>query len=259
MNSIVLVGCGGAGIKFLSYVRRFTTGTSISINDSRADIVVNRNRIGLGDSLPISMIYEIYPWLEKISGANVIVLAGLGGNTGTQLAETIGVALHSKSRLIGIFSEPFSSESPERLDRTEKAMSNILKNYATVILLSNEALAKYYPHLPINKMFNLHPIIMRYLIQDIERLIIKNMVNFEFTGRLGVGIGFGAGKDRIRLAINDAMDSPWHAGRKRYAFITGDAEREDVKITIGQYDFEFWDFYPTEEYGEKIRATVFSK
>ena len=259
MYSLVLVGCGGAGVKFLNHVRRFVTVPAYSINESSADIKVERHLAEMVDSVHGTMVYEVYPWLKLIRGENVIVMSGLGGVTGTGIAKLIGRALKKNSTLYGIFAEPFSMESPERRRVSEEAKSVLEENYHTLFYLPNDALVKYYPNLSIKDVLEVHPVVIQHLIQDFQRVIMKNTMNIELRGVLGLGIGFGVGKERIRIAIEDALDSPWHVGEVRYAFISGNVDREDVEIVAREYGFDFWDFYRTQEYGERVKVTAISK
>ncbi len=259
MDSLLILGCGGAGVKFLNYVREFTKSPMLGINDASGDIRVSREKMEMVDSVHGDMFLQVYPWLREIRGENIMVLAGLGGVVGTNLVKLIGSAIGKRKNLHGVMVEPFSFESSVRKERAESIKESVERNYRSVIYLANDPLAKYYSALKMEESMKIHPIIMGHYIKDFERMILKNSMNFGLSGVLGIGIGFGVGRERIRLAVEDAMDSPWLADGRRAVFISGNADREDVEVVMSEYDIEFWDFYSTEEYGEKIKATVISK
>ncbi len=259
MHSLVLVGCGGAGVKFLKHVRKFVEATYFEVNDSSQGIKMDRRLAEMVDSVHGDMLSKIYPWLKEIRGEHVVVLAGLGGVIGTEASKLIGKALGKSTNLYGIFAEPFSMESPERKRRSEGAKVAIERDYRAVFYLPNDPLVRYYPNLSIKDVLEVHPVVIQHLLQDFQRMILKNSMNIDLRGVLGLGIGFGVGKERIRIAIEDALDSPWHLGEVRYAFISGDVDREDVEIVAREYGFDFWDFYKTQEYGERIKVTAISK
>ena len=111
MTPLKVIGCGGSGIKFLNYVRRGIYVDAISINDSNSDIIVNRKIVGIYDSMHPSVFVHTFPWLKDIRASNIVVLSGLGGEIGTNIARIIGREYHNKLRLIGIFTTPFKTEN----------------------------------------------------------------------------------------------------------------------------------------------------
>ncbi len=255
----MVIGCGGAGVRFLNHIRKFTRSRCVGINDASGEIRVSREKITIVDSVHGTMFFQVYPWLRDLGGENMIIIGGLGGEIGTNLAKLMGEVYGKKYNLYGIFAEPFRSESSFRRTREEVARKKIDETYRAVFYLPNDALVDYYPNLKMEESMMIHPVVMRHVIQDFERIILKNSLNISLSGRMGLGVGFGSGKERIRLAVEDALDSPWHVGNPRYAFFSGNVDREDIEVVVRDYDFEFWDFYRTEEYGEQIKATILSK
>ncbi len=258
MVNLAVLGCGGAGIKFLSEIECNSNIHCIGINDVSGDIRVSRDKAMMVDSIHGAMAFELYPWLENIAAERIVVLAGLGGVIGTSIAKLIGAVLGKKHELYGIFAEPFSFESPERGQRCNEAKHVINTTYRAVIYLPNDPIVKYYPNLSMAESMKIHGVVMRHLIHDFEHMV-NHALQFGLRGELGVGIGFGVGRDRIRLAIEDAIDSPWHKGSKRYTLFSGNLEREDIAVVARAYDFEYWDFVRTNEYGEQVKVTILSK
>jgi len=230
VNSFVIVGCGGAGLKFLKDACIRNWASCIGINDSNADIVVNRK-----DSLMVSSVYgdlalKVFPWLNELTSKKVIVLSGLGGIVGSNISVLIGKAMHDRANVYGLFSEPFSFESPERSERARIAKETIMKYYRGVIFIPNDPLSKYYSNLSMIESMKIHGVIMKHIINDFRTMILSGDTLFRFEGSFGFGIGFGTGRDRINLAIQDALDSPWISGKPTYAFFSGEVDKEDVSL-----------------------------
>ena len=258
MVNLAILGCGGAGIKFLSDIECISNILCIGINDVSGNIKITRDKAIMVDSIQDDIAFELYPWLENIAAERIVVLAGLGGIIGTSIAKLVGTVLGKKHEVYGIFAEPFSFESPERGQRCNEAKSVINKTYRAVVYLPNDPLVKYYSNLAMAESMKIHGVVMRHLVHDFEYMV-NYASQFGLQGVLGVGIGFGVGRDRIRLAIEDAIDSPWHNGNRRYALFSGNLEREDIEVVVKAYDFEYWDFVRTDEYGEQVKVTVLSR
>ncbi len=259
MFPLKIAGCGGSGIKFLNYVKSSIYINGISINDSNSDIIIDRKIVGVYDSMHPSVFVHTFPWLKDVKSSNIIVLSGLGGEIGTNITRIIGRAFHSKSRLIGIFTTPFRTENEIRIKRAEDAINEIDKNYDFYIILSNDALVDYYPNLQINLAMKIQAEVMLHIILDFQRILLKNIMNLKLRGRLGIGIGFGIGKERIKVAIEDALDSPWITDGDKIMLFSGNMDKEDIDIIVKNYEPEFYDLYVTPEYGEQVKVTILSR
>ncbi len=259
MDSFAIVGCGGAGLKFLKEVCIHNWAFCMGINNSNSDIVISRKNAMMGGSVYGDIAFEVFPWLNKLLSKNVIVLSGLGGVVGSNISVLIGKALHGRANVYGLFSEPFSFESPERSERARIAKDNIMKYYRGVIFISNDPLSKYYSNLSMIESMKIHGVIMKHIITDFRTMILNGYTPFRFEGRFGFGIGFGTGRHRINLAIQDALDSPWLTGEPKYAFFSGEVDKEDIAVVVRDYPFKEWYLYRTKEYGDEIKVTVLSR
>jgi len=254
-----VVGCGGAGSRFARYVENETGIRSIRINDHGGDINVDRKLVYAYADVSPKVISQAFPWMMKLSFPYLFVVAGLGGGSGTGAAKLIGKARKAKSKLIGIFTLPFSSENKERRIRAEEAVKDIERYYDMYFVLDNDGLVKHYSHVPINVAMSISAEVMKHIVLDFKRIFLKNLINVNVSGELGVGIGMGVGKERIRVAIEDALDSPWIKGEKKIMLFSGDIELEDVEPVVKYYDPVFVDVYRTKEYGERVKVTILTK
>ncbi len=256
---LAVVGCGGAGSRFARYIGEEVNVRSIKINDGNGDINVNRKNVEAYADVSPKIISQAFPWALKLSFPYIFVVGGLGGVVGTSVAKIIGKVRKNKSRLVGIFTLPFSSENAVRRRRALQAIQDIEKYYDIYFILDNDGLVNHYSHVPINVAMSIPAEVMKHIVLDFKRVLIKNFLNMEIRGRVGVGIGIGTGKERIRVAIEDALDSPWMSDGKKVMIFSGNIEIEDVEPVAKYYAPSFLDVYRTTEYGERVKVTIISE
>ncbi len=252
---LALIGCGGAGSKFASYVARYTGVRATTINEHAADIVVDKKKVEAYATVDKKLISMAFPWLARINSPYVFVLAGLGGNLGTNLVRIIGKTKR-RSKLIGLFTLPFSSENKVRRETAQGVLADIEMYYDMYFVLDNDGLVNYYSNIPITAAMSIPTEVMRHIVLDFRNMLIKNMMSVPLKGKLGIGIGFGAGKNRMEVAIEDALDSPWIDGGRRIMLFSGDIELEDAKVASRNYNPIFVDVYRTSEYGDEVKVTI---
>jgi len=256
VHTLSVIGCGGAGNKFLDYIPDIPEIQKISINTEHGDVIVDSDRIGVYMTAPRNIILSQFPWIQKIDSEDVFLIAGLGGNTGSEICRILARAVGRKRRLWGIFTLPFEWENEKRKALAREVLKDIKDIYRGYFLMENEKLAKQYPELKIEIAMGIPAVVTKHIIVDFLRIGMKNMLHRKIRGEFGVGVGFGVGKNRIQVAIEDAMSSPWLGSGKKLIFISGDAEREEVGYVVKRYSPVLWDTHITKEYGEKIKATV---
>ncbi len=259
MGTLKVLGCGGAGSRFLRYIRRSTPVEGYSINDKNSDIIVDPQKVIAYADVSSPLIMRAFSWVSHITEPYIFVLAGLGGDLGTSLAHLIGNAKRSKATLIGIFTLPFSSENMERRAYAIKALEKIEKLYHIYFVLDNDGLVRHYSHVPINVAMQIPPEVMKHIIIDFQRVLLKNMLNVKLQGRVGVGVGLGSGKNKLQVAIEDALDSPWLSEGKKIMLFSGELELEDAEIASKPYNPEFVDVYFTHEYGDQVKVTILTR
>ncbi len=256
---LAVIGCGGAGSRFARYIARETGVKSIRLNDGGGDINVDRKLVYAYADVSPKIIAQSFPWVMKLSYPYLFVVAGLGGIVGTGLTKIIGKVRRNKSKLIGIFTLPFSSENLERRRRALQAVQEIGNYYDIYFILDNDGLVNHYSHVPINVAMGIPAEVMKHIVLDFQRVLIKNFLNLQVRGEMGVGIGIGVGKEKIRVAIEDALDSPWMGEGNKIMIFSGDIEIEDVSPIAKNYAPLFVDVYRTSEYGERVKVTILSE
>ncbi len=256
MHTLSVIGCGGAGEKFLDYIPKMAGVQRISLNISKADVIVDPDRMESYENVPSNLILSQFPWIQKIDSEDIFLIAGLGGKTGSEVGRILGKILGKRKRLWGIFTLPFEWEGEERKKRAQKALNEIRKNYRAYFILENEKIIKHYPELKMEIAMSIPAAVAKHIVIDFLRIGMKNMLHRKIRGELGAGVGFGVGKNRIKVAIEDALSSPWMGEGDKIIFLSGNVEIEDARYIVQKYLPQFWDVYTTNEYGERIKATV---
>ncbi len=228
----------------------------LSVNKVSGDIIVNPEDLEMYENTPASIIGERFGWMREIKGEDVFLLSGLGGFTGSMVCRLIGKVFGKKKRLWGLFIYPFSREGETRKENAERTLKDVEEHYRGYILMDNDSLLRHYPNLKLEIAMEIPGVVAKHLVVDFLRMGLKNMLHKTMYGKMGIGVGFGVGKERIEIAIEDALTSPWIRGGKKIILISGNLEKEDAKYVVEKHAPIFWDVYTTEEYGEQVKATV---
>ncbi len=158
---------------------------------------------------------------ENIDGADLIILiAGMGGNTGTVVATTIA----EEAKKLGIFviavvTTPFSSEGSGRIAIAEKAIWEIKKHVKSPIIIQNENrtekvatnfafdyACKSANDMIYNTVKNIIEVIQFPYFMCLDLIDVMYVLNL---GGLAVsGTGTAAGVNRARRAIENALRTP---------------------------------------------------
>ena len=256
MHTLSVIGCGGAGNKFLDYVPEIRELQKISVNKVHADVIVDPDKIKMYENAPRSLIVSEFPWVQKIDSEDVFLIAGLGGITGSAICKILGKIIGKKKRLWGIFTLPFKGEGENRKLLAKEVLKEAKESYYGYFPIENEKIVKHYSELKFELAISIPAVVAKHIVLDFLRIGMKNMLHIKMRGELGIGVGFGIGKNRIQVAIEDALSSPWLRDGEKIIFLSGNIEMEDARYIVQQYAPRFWDVYTTEEYGERIKATV---
>ncbi len=139
----------------------------------------------------------------------IYFIAGLGGRMGTSLSNIYGkICKKFHKNSLGIFFYPFGSESIIRKERAKNSIDKIKELYKSFILFENDYLVKYFPNVPLKYIFNVQAEMVKFFIKNFSESVDKNGIE-KFKGRLGVGMGSIDRMDKLRDAINEALESPW--------------------------------------------------
>jgi cell division protein FtsZ len=236
--AIKVLGLGGAGCNTINHLMEMelpgieciSANTDAQVlEQSKAQTIIQLGPIltkGLGSggdpAIGEKAAEESYDELSKaLEGADLVFLtAGMGGGTGTgAIAVAARLALSLGSLVISIVTTPFAFESGKRQSNAREGIAQLRPNSDTLIIVPNDRLLQIAPaDLPIETAFRLSDDVLRQSIQSISELVSQTgLINIDFAHilrlmRLGGGtyfaIGHGEGKDKVKQAIQQALNHP---------------------------------------------------
>lgn len=147
------------------------------------------------------------------------ITAGMGGGTGTGAAPVVAkVAKDMGILTVGIVTIPFVFEGPRKIVQALKGVEEIASNVDALLVINNERLRDIYQDLTMLNAFAKADDTLATAAKSIAEIItVHGHVNLDFADVNttlkdgGVAImsrGLGRGKDRVKEAIHDALNSP---------------------------------------------------
>jgi cell division protein FtsZ len=156
-----------------------------------------------------------------IRGAEMLfITAGMGGGTGTGAAPVVAkIAKELGILTIGIVTKPFSFEARKRRSFAEQGIE-YLKQYvdSLVIIPNDKILLLSDNNTKVIDAFNMANEVLKDGVQGISEIITgAGFINVDFAdvksvmseqGLTHMGIGHGAGDNRVKDAVKTAINSP---------------------------------------------------
>lgn len=235
---IKVVGVGGGGCNAVSHMyRQGIVGVDFALcntDHQSMDLSPVPIKIQLGPNLTegrgagskpevgkkacLESIGEIESFLED-GTKMVFVTAGMGGGTGTGAAPIIAKAARDHGILtVGIVTLPFSFEGKSRILHAEEGIAELTDNVDALIIVSNNKLKEIYGNLRISDAFSHADNILTTAAKGIAEIItVPGYVNVDFedvntvmreSGVAIMGIAYGEGEDRAKVAVREALDCP---------------------------------------------------
>lgn len=235
---IKVLGVGGGGSNAVNYMfKQGITGVDFAVcNTDRQALEASPvpTKIQLGTSLTdgrgagskpqigreacIESIDEIKAFLSD--GTKMLfITAGMGGGTGTGAAPVVAKAAQELDILtVAIVTLPFSFEGRVRGGHAVEGLSELRKNVDTIIIISNDKLAKIYGNLSISQAFGNADTVLTMAAKGIAEVItLPGFVNVDFedvntvmraSGAAVMGSATTEGADRALRAVETALQSP---------------------------------------------------
>ncbi len=150
----------------------------------------------------------------------VFITAGMGGGTGTGAAPIVAeVAKEMGILTVGIVTTPFLFEGKRRMEQAENGISNLKQHVDSLIVIPNERLKHISEEkITLQNAFFAADDVLRQGVQSITDLIvIPGLVNLDFAdvtsvmkdaGYALMGVGVASGKDKAKIAAQNAISSP---------------------------------------------------
>lgn len=147
------------------------------------------------------------------------ITAGMGGGTGTGAGPVVArVSKEMGILTVGIVTIPFLFEGPRKIDQALDGVEEMAKNVDALLVINNERLRQIYPDLSVFDAFGKADDTLSVAAKSIAEIItMHGLINLDFNdvktvlkdgGVAIMSTGYGEGEDRVKDAINDALNSP---------------------------------------------------
>lgn len=147
------------------------------------------------------------------------ITAGMGGGTGTGAAPVIArISKEMGILTVGIVTIPFRFEGSKKIDQALDGVENMAKNVDALLVINNERLREIYTDLPLLTAYGKADDTLSVAAKSIAEIItVHGLMNLDFNdvktvledgGVAIMSTGYGEGEDRVKKAIDDALNSP---------------------------------------------------
>ena len=147
------------------------------------------------------------------------ITAGMGGGTGTGAAPVIArVSKELDILTVGIVTIPFRFEGKKKINQALDGVDEMAKHVDALLVINNERLRKIYPELTVLDPFGKADDTLSVAAKSIAEIITNHgLINLDFNdvktvlkdgGVAIMSTGYGEGDGRVKLAIQDALNSP---------------------------------------------------
>ncbi len=230
---IVGVGGGGcnavaqmyqAGIKDVNFLVCNTDEQQLESSIVPDKLLLGDEGLGAGN-IPAVGREKAEESLERIKEAfddgcrMAFITCGMGGGTGTGAAPVIArVAKDMGLLTVGIVTIPFVLEGEKRIDQALAGVEEISKSVDALIVINNERLRDVYPDLSAkNSLAKANETLLMSTKGIAELITLEGFMNLDFNdvkttlengGIAIIGMGYGKGENRVKTAIENALNSP---------------------------------------------------
>ena len=235
-NTIIkVIGVGGGGGNAVNHMYRegihdvsfVLCNTDMqALNDSPVPMKLQLGKEGLGPGnkpekarqAAEESINDIKSMLSDGTKMTFIT-AGMGGGTGTGAAPVIArVSKELDILTVGIVTIPFRFEGKKKINQALDGVDEMAKHVDALLVINNERLRKIYPELTVLDAFGKADDTLSVAAKSIAEIITNHgLINLDFNdvktvlkdgGVAIMSTGYGEGDGRVKLAIQDALNSP---------------------------------------------------
>lgn len=147
------------------------------------------------------------------------ITAGMGGGTGTGAAPVIAQLSKDMGILtVGIVTIPFRFEGFKKINQALDGVEEMAKHVDALLVINNERLRQIYPDLSLVDAFGKADDTLSVAAKSIAEIITTHgLINLDFNdvktvlkdgGVAIMSTGYGEGEERVKKAIDDALNSP---------------------------------------------------
>jgi cell division protein FtsZ len=299
---IKVIGVGGGGGNAVNHMYRegihdvtfvVCNTDNQALNDSPVPVKLQLGHEGLGaGNRPARARAAAEESIEDIKhmlsdGTRMaFITAGMGGGTGTGAAPVIArVSKEMGILTVGIVTIPFRFEGNRKIDQALDGVEEMAKHVDALLVINNERLRSIYPDLSFMAAFGKADDTLSIAAKSIAEIItVHGIINLDFNDvktvleNGGVAImstGYGEGEDRVKKAIDEALNSPLLNNNdifnsKKILLNISFCDQRDSKDNfmmdeinyvhefLGKFgDFEIkWGVANDPELGKKVKVTI---
>ena len=225
---IKAIGVGGGGINAVNLMYQSINGVTFAVLDSDRQQLIDSpvpNRVLVrADTTHRSAAEEIEADIATLFNDDtkmVIIVAGMGGETGTDVAPVVARIAHEKevALTVGIVTIPFIFEGAQKILKALKGAEEMSKYVDSLFIIDNQCLTEIYNDLGQSNAFaksveTLTTAVrsLYCLITPIDPRVCMDFNDVNYTLRKGgnafIVSGFGSGERRVTKALENALESP---------------------------------------------------
>ena len=197
---ILVIGVGGAGGNTINRLHKIgikgATTMAINTDKQALDLIEADEKILIGRNITRGLGAGGYPDIakrcaeesrdeleEKIGEPDLVfITAGMGGGTGTGASPVVAkIAKRAGAIVVGMVSIPFRVERGRML-RAERGLEELRKECDSVVILDNNKLLSFVPHLPIDKAFSVMDQLIAETVKGISETIVEpSLINLDYA------------------------------------------------------------------------------
>ena len=232
---IKVIGVGGGGGNAVNHMYKegihdvtfvVCNTDNQALNDSPVPVKLQLGHEGLGaGNRPARARAAAEESLDQIKNMlsdgtrMAFITAGMGGGTGTGAAPVIAQVSKEMGILtVGIVTIPFRFEGNKKIDQALDGVEEMHKHVDALLVINNERLREIYPDLSFLDAFGKADDTLSVAAKSIAEIItLHGKMNLDFNdvktvlqdgGVAIMSTGYGEGEDRVKKAIDDALNSP---------------------------------------------------
>ena len=222
------IGIGAGGINAVNLMYQNIDGVTFAVLDSDRQQLIDspvRNRVLLRpDTTRRSAAEESESEIAALfddDAKMVIIVAGLGGETGTDVAPVVARIAREKevTLTVGIVTIPFQFEGTNKILKALDGIEEMRKYVDSLFTINNQCLTEIHKDLDQTNAFTKSDETLSTAVRSLYCLITPidprvcmdfNDVNYTLRkgGNAFIVSGFGSGERRVTKALENALESP---------------------------------------------------
>ena len=227
-NIIKAIGVGGGGINAVNHMcLQGIEGVTFVVSDTDRHQLIDSqvpNRVLLRpDMTHRSATEESESEIAALFDDDtkmVIIIAGMGGGTGTWAAPAVARIAREKevTLTIGIVTIPFQFEGTNKILKALDGIEEMSKYVDALFIIDNQCLTEIYHVLDPTNAFAKSDETLSTAVRSLCDLItVKNLISLDFndinstlrkSGNAIISSGYAKGERRVTKALEDAFESP---------------------------------------------------